>query len=85
VEPDPFDLARCKIKTGDQRRCQLFADHKGPHAHLWRVRTGPPRRGTFPFNTYLIRWRDDGLEPWHEVPGTDRLRWCSMGRVDPDF
>jgi len=81
---NPMEPFRCRVKTGDGRRCQLFENHDDPHAFAWRVRTGPPRRGTYPLQSYLIRWRDDGLEPWHEQVGAERLRWCSMYTIDQE-
>jgi hypothetical protein len=77
------DEHRCRARAVDQRRCQLYAHHEGPHAFAWQVRLpGSSRRGRYPWRNYLVRWTDSLDEPWHEQPGAEQLPWVAMWAVD---
>jgi hypothetical protein len=74
---DPY---RCQsVEPVAVRRCQLYRDHDGPHAHAW-LEPRPPgyrrRDGRlYPWREHLERW--DDARAWSEEMG-ERLRWCCL-------
>jgi hypothetical protein len=70
---------RCRAVATAARRCQLYADHDGPHAYGWREPRGsryPPGRGRPLPPFHLLRWDDTGERL--DDDSEERLRWCAI-------
>lgn len=72
-----LDSYRC-LEVSDGRRCQLYDNHDGPHAHA--IRPAPLRHRNQRYVPGVWhRWDQTGA--WVQQPGTERLRWCCQGRA----
>jgi hypothetical protein len=68
-----IDRYRCPA-TAERGRCELYADHDGPHAVMWQEASpGPHRAGP----SWVMTW--DATAEATEPAGLKRYPWCCGG------
>jgi len=67
---------RCRAVASAARRCQLYADHDGPHAYGWREKAAHPHTRGRPLPPFhVLRW--DDTSEWLDE-SEERLWWCAL-------